>query len=470
MKKVWLLQIPRIDDITWGLKEVANRFEKNNFKTSIIDINRLIYKFFFKTKKWNDIENYGIMGKSKIPLLKISKIFFQAIKKIKKEDIVAFCVFSYESRPWALLFSSFLRKKFPYIIICYGGAGTRDIGETRLESQWGQQSLDLNFCDSVFLGESTSLIDEFCKDPKKNKGLLFKENFEFPNLGFLPKKYIKSNKDLFYYNSDYFYDGHDHNSFLTNKKVGIHFTRGCVKKCTFCDVPWTDTKWMMKSAENVIEEIDFYNKSTGIYNFYFADSTTNGSSSEFLKYLKLLYKWKIQNNISNLMWSCNFAVKPKHQIPEETYELLKLTNGKLRTGFDHVSDKVLDHMKKNYHWDDILSCIENCKKYGIKVGANWIVGYPTETEEDFTEYSKLLSVKGLENVLFYNNIIPCAIHRNSPLLRIVDIDWSDANNWTSKVTHNDKNIRKIRKTRLENMLSSISPILIQKVSNARLEI
>ena len=49
------------------------------------------------------------------------------------------------------------------------------------------------------------------------------------------------------------------------------------------------------------------------------------------------------------------------------------------------SDKVLLDMKRNYSFDDYLSIIQKLKKIrpSIKISSDFIVGFPTETKEDF---------------------------------------------------------------------------------------
>ena len=49
--KVWLLHIPRLNDqLTNGIKEVANIILKNNVDFEILDINHEIYKEYFIKK------------------------------------------------------------------------------------------------------------------------------------------------------------------------------------------------------------------------------------------------------------------------------------------------------------------------------------------------------------------------------------------------------------------------------------
>ena len=61
----------------------------------------------------------------------------------------------------------------------------------------------------------------------------------------------------------------------------------------------------------------------------------------------------------------------------------------------------------------------------------WLVGYPTETEDDFAEYTKLVDRLDNKKHTFVSNIVNVTyINRNSPLLELVDIDWNDPNRWT----------------------------------------
>jgi radical SAM superfamily enzyme YgiQ (UPF0313 family) len=456
--KVWLLHIPRLNDqLTNGIKEVANIILKNNVDCEILDINHEIYKEYFNTKHWNNIEMFGISDSLEISYLKDTKIediIRKSFKNIRKNDVVLLSVFSVESRSWTILTTILLKKVFKNNIkIGLGGSGLRHPGETLLESEWGDEMLERKLCNFIFLGESSRTLKEQIKNNFNLNGKLYNQDNVFPELGFLPLNLDENNKQRIFDSSykkltemgDRIDDDH-------KKKATIYFTQGCVKQCTFCDVPLMYPNWAMRSAEKVLEEIDYYNKNIGATHFWFPDSTINGSDSEFLKFLRLFDKW--QKNKNKISWTSQFAIKPKKQQSKELFDLLSSTGANLIIGFDHCSDDVLDHMKKLYKWEDCEHFISQANNAGFSIDiAMWIVGYPTEEESDYLEYNKLFDLlKSYKKVIKSHIVNTCMIGRNSKLLEYVDIDWKKPIEWTSKINRLDKNARVARKDWLDKKL------------------
>ena len=58
--KVWLLQIPRLNDqVTAGIKAVSQILTDNAVNNEIIDLNHELYVKYFKTDLWNSIDKFG---------------------------------------------------------------------------------------------------------------------------------------------------------------------------------------------------------------------------------------------------------------------------------------------------------------------------------------------------------------------------------------------------------------------------
>ena len=445
--KVWILQIPRIDnELSWGLREAANLFEKQDVEVEIINFNDTIYRNFFDTDAWPVMEEFGVLGKGKdnLPMQKIETLFYDAVSKVQPDDIMLWSIFSTESREWFLLLNILFKKRFKNKI-AIGGSGCRHPGETGLESEWGDWLMNYKLVDTIFLGESSKTIPEFCQSNFTSTGKLYNQTKQVPGLGFLPKKLLFKDSPFNdpAYKSKVCYAHIPSSKPKDQPAVSIHFTQGCVKKCTFCDVPLSTPIWNMKSADDVLDEIKYYHDLVGATYFNFQDNTINGSTSMFMKFLRLLSAWKDKENI-DIAWSGQFACKTKSHFSEEYFNLLAETGAKLAVGFDHCSDNVLDHMKKLYKWHDIEWFILKCQKHKVDLKlAMWIVGYPTETEEDLAEYNKLFDlIKGNELPIGTHQVIPCSIIRNSPLEKIVDIDYRQPNNWTKDALTHDVRLQR----------------------------
>lgn len=457
MRKIWFVQLPRTSNIlTWGAREVCHLYEKNGYEVKLVDFNNRIYKEFYNTDIWQTIEKFGILGRGKLPFLKLIKLFLEYFKDIKKDDIVVYSIFSHESREWFLLLNTFFKKKYNNIV-CVGGNGCRDPGEKEFETIWGDRMLEYKLVDTVFLGVSIWTLQKFIDSDFTLRGKLFDQRKEFPKLGFLPKKWALDGPDR---KSDPSYGSanvHGHAGLSISpgrKQVNINFTQGCVKKCTFCDVPLQVTQWVMRPAEEVVNEIDYYYDLIEATHYNFPDNMINGSDSNFKKWLELLYSWKEKKNIKEISWLAQLGIKPKRHFDDETFKLMNLTGARLAIGFDHPSDTVLDHMGKKYTWGDTVYFIKQCEKYNVRIqSAMWIVGYPTETKEDFNEYAKLINLMKQDKINCINGqqVYPCSMNKNSPLLDIVDhIDWNFPNDWYT--TYNGVKLDRIERLKRKKQL------------------
>jgi radical SAM superfamily enzyme YgiQ (UPF0313 family) len=94
--------------------------------------------------------------------------------------------------------------------------------------------------------------------------------------------------------------GYAHGPFTTKSYFPILTSRGCPFPCKFCVVPSTnDRKWRSRSAENVVNEIEFLHKAYNVTEFHLEDLNPTIQdlrmreiSNEILK-RNLIITWKI---------------------------------------------------------------------------------------------------------------------------------------------------------------------------------
>ena len=459
--KNWLLHIPRFpDNLSWTVLELKNIFDNNNSSCRIIDLNHKIYKKFFNTKHWENIDDFGIMNKGSIPLFLIVRLVIKELSSVQKTDKVFITVFSTESRSWCELFCSII-KKYIGCRIYIGGNGVYAPGEGEDTSEWADYLLNYKLVDAVFLNQADETLPEAIKNDFNISGKIFKRTDKFPKLGFLPPELvIDPIEEQRVYDSAYIREDLDHPALQGGLldiewAPKIHFTLGCVKRCTFCDIPVLQP-WVMRDVQEVLDEFRHYVTTTGKRYFFLGDSTINGSTSAWLKLLDGMYK--LQQEIGPIYWNSQIAVKPANRSSEEQFELMGKTNFHASPGMDHCSDRVLHDMKKNYTWEDVLYYIDMFSKHDVWVrDCLWIVGYPTETEQDYLEYNKLINRMESAKHTFVSQVVNvCYINRNSPLANLVDIDWNDPNKWSSGTLTSE--IRLERKRLLDNEFTRLGKL------------
>ena len=289
--KNWLLHTPRFpDNLSWSILELKNLFNSLGEHCEIIDINHKIYKTFFDTQHWESIDDFGVMNRSSIPVFKIIRLLLKELDCVKHNDRVLINVFSTESRSWCELICSVIKMHIGCKIYI-GGNGVYAPGEGEYESEWADYLIDYKLVDAVFLNQADVTLREAIKNDFNVSGKIYRHSAEFPSLGFLPKHLVEDPiKDQRVYDSTYIREDLDHPAMQGELldiewAPKIHFSLGCVKQCTFCDIPILQN-WITRPVDDVINEFRHYVTTTGRRYYFLGDSTINGSTSAWMRLLQ----------------------------------------------------------------------------------------------------------------------------------------------------------------------------------------
>lgn len=195
------------------------------------------------------------------------------------------------------------------------------------------------------------------------------------------------------------------------KTFVISGSRGCVRKCTFCDVMsiWPKYKW--KSGKKIADDMHEIANQTGVSNISFSDSLVNGSMKHFRE---LCHELAIREN--KIKWNGQFIVRDKKTFSSKDFDNLKNSGcSGLAIGLESGSEKVREHMRKKFSNDDIDYFITNLGERNINMKFLLICGYPTETEKDFEETLELLKryKKYAHNITISHHIM--ITFQNTPL-------------------------------------------------------
>jgi hypothetical protein len=370
----------------------------------------------------------------------------QCLQTIADYDpaFVAFSVFSdYQHRATILLCEA-VRQSFPNIKIVLGGYG---LGEScintfdRFRPLTGIEKLGKfsdyvqqhNLADHLIFGEGEQqLVDVLNGCPFDNSAV---------DLNALPI----SNFD------DYKLD-----QYLWHSEPVLTVTgsKGCVRNCTFCNVPSKFGRYRRKSGLNVAQELIALSQKYNIHKFEFTDSLVNGSQKDFVEFVTELAKYN-QTAERPLTWYGQYICRSQKQIPKNMYSLMKQSGAvHLIIGAESGSDAVLEAMNKNISVKDVFDELDQFQRHGLQAQILMLVGYYNETYERFLESLKFIAqchrylaagvlsriAVGLPLIIEPNGYL----HMHSQELGIIT-DPNNVYNWRVATDHNNTWLERIRR-------------------------
>lgn len=174
------------------------------------------------------------------------------------------------------------------------------------------------------------------------------------------------------------------------KRVSIWGSRGCVRKCTFCDIHEHWNKYQWRSADSIFNEMVTQNQKYGINVFAFTDSLVNGNQKEYKKLIRKLSAYNADlDQKQKIKWSGYFIFRPQNQMTEEDWHYTAQSGAIiLSVGVESFVDHIRHHMKKHFSNQDLDYALHMCQQHKINVKLLMIVGYVTETEQDHQQQLK----------------------------------------------------------------------------------
>jgi radical SAM superfamily enzyme YgiQ (UPF0313 family) len=279
---------------------------------------------------------------------------------------IGISVFTYQNRIATELFCQAIRKVSDAKIVL-GGQGLSD-GGIEGACGFGKKMTDKNLADFYIRSEGeVSLVE------------LLKNNTTYPGINSNSFKQIDDLDSLPFPN----YDDYEIDQYKS-PILPITGSRGCVRSCSFCDIHehW---KYRYRSGQSMADEIIYLNQQYSVNNFNFTDSLINGNLREFKKFTKILAEYN-STRTQKITWNSQFIVRSDKEVNEEYWKDAANSGAKnLYIGVETGSDSVRHHMNKKFNNQDLDYTMKMLEKYKITCTFLMIVGYPTETDQDFQE-------------------------------------------------------------------------------------
>jgi radical SAM superfamily enzyme YgiQ (UPF0313 family) len=171
--------------------------------------------------------------------------------------------------------------------------------------------------------------------------------------------------------------------YVLNPEIMITGSRGCVRKCTYCDVAHYWPKFRYRDGQKIADELYYYYKTYGLKDFEFSDSLINGSLKQFNRMNEAIIEYQKQDPSFKISYKGQYICRSQGSMSETHYANMKQAGGDyLYVGVESFNDHVRFDMDKKFTNEDLEFHLQMCGRYGIKNGFLMIVGYPTETLED----------------------------------------------------------------------------------------
>ena len=312
---------------------------------------------------------------------------------------IGISVFSYFSQRTSFLLAYQLKKINPTLKIVIGGKGAtvalfgpdNQAFTTRLRHLFTAEQRDtigFNFYD-VMLG--LGLADLAIRGEGENAIMeIWNPNLE-ENLKAKPINFIRGKvEDLVMEDVPFVdYDNYqlDQYRYITGQKLlAITGSKGCVRKCTFCDISVIWPKFKHRSGKHIAAEIVHLYKKYGVKKFFLTDSLVNGSQSAFTEFVAELSATTAAENISDITWHGQYITRPISQVKQEIYHNMKISGAEgLTIGVETGSDRVREHMAKKFTNADLDHEMEQFSQNNIDTVLLFFSSYPTETWDDFLD-------------------------------------------------------------------------------------
>ncbi|WP_333784883.1 tRNA (N6-isopentenyl adenosine(37)-C2)-methylthiotransferase MiaB [Thermocrinis sp.] len=178
--------------------------------------------------------------------------------------------------------------------------------------------------------------------------------------------------------------------------------KGCDKNCTYCVVPKTRGRQRSRSLESILSEVRslVYDGVKEIH--LLGQNVTAWGQDIGMHFSELLYTVAEVDGVERIRFTTGH--------PRDMDEKIMKAMGEIPQVCEHIhlpvqagSNRILKLMDRGYTKEEYLEKIQMLREFkkGITFSTDIIVGFPTETEEDFEETLELISTVKFEQLFSF---------------------------------------------------------------------
>lgn len=353
------------------LKTILN---EHNISSTIIDLNIEFFNYMNGLEEeygWYYYEtddsafhlnNYHQFVETIVP--KSEKFWKEKVQQILelKPKFVGLSLLSEYSHSSSIYLSKIIKEADPNIIVVWGGTG--------IMSRYIDTTIELygsdHWVDFYVEGDGEKAIIELINTYKTSENKQYKVPID--NLESIP---LPDYSDIKW--DTYRPPG-------GQKPVYVTGSRGCVKRCDFCNVYEIWPKYIFRSGEHIANEIIYCAENYNRDVVHFTDSLINGSMKHFRHLCTILKNYN--KNKKQIQWVSQWIIRSQKQMTYDDYVLMKESGCiTLEIGVENFNEDIRWEMGKKFTDEDMWFCFDALYELKIRQTFLMIVGYVTETEE-----------------------------------------------------------------------------------------
>ena len=308
MIDIAIVSLPRLDLTRPAIAPaiLASLANKVNLTNKIFDFALQTYERSTKDE-WDQFELYWQIDlgyKLDEPYRKkLDTLFDQYIQEVLEQEpeMIAISVFSHNSINSTQMFLEKLRTKTQARIII-GGQG---IQSKYSDKTFGEDMLGKGLIDYFLAGEAETTFAKIIAGETEGPGI---NNFGWKQLDNLDLTPLPDYTD---------YDLSKYHHLESGKSVWVNASRGCVRRCDFCDIGKLWKKFRFRSGQSLYQEMKHHMTEYKVKTFQFADALINGSMKAFNDMNKELLNGIKNKEIQRPLYGGHFIVRPPNQMTEE---------------------------------------------------------------------------------------------------------------------------------------------------------
>lgn len=290
----------------------------------------------------------------------------------------------------------------------------------------------LDVFDLVVIGEGEESMVELTECYEKGadfstiQGIVYRHNGEVKFTE--PRRFIENLNSLPFPSRDLF----DNDSYKRHyiRRFGYSISplitsRGCPFSCDFCSRPVFGQSFRVRSATNIVDEIEEIVE-LGYDRVWFADDCFTLNREQIIDVCNELWRRGLK-----VGWECLSRVDT---MDADVARIMK-SAGCIRVffGIESGTNRILDLMRKQITIEQARKGVCVAKEAGLQVGAFFILGYPGENDESVLETVRFASGLPLDYLSFTlpypipGTVLSERVKKDSGFT--VEQDWEEPKNW-----------------------------------------